>query len=310
MRKLIIDTDPGVDDAMMILAALRAPELDVIGLTTVFGNCPVEIGTQNALRLLELEGHGDIPVSKGCSKALVVPLGEFPANVHGDDGLGNASFEAPKGKPLARHAAQFIIDTCKAFPGEVTLAPIGPLSNIGLALQLCPELPKYVREVVIMGGSCYAGGNISPVAEANIYHDPHAADMVFRADWPVVMVGLDVTQQIVMDNSFLNKLYAAQTPATDFLKRIQPLYQAFHANIYGFTAGEIHTHDPSVTAYLVKPDLFGTLETPVHVETNGRCMGFTIADPLKQWGERRATKVCTRVNAEGVKNLLYDLLAR
>mgnify|MGYP002685735892 CR=1 FL=1 len=129
MRKLIIDTDPGVDDAMMILAALRAPELDVIGLTTVFGNCPVEIGTQNALRLLELEGHGDIPVSKGCGKALVVPLGEFPANVHGDDGLGNASFEAPKGKPLARHSAQFHIGSFSTYDYTPTLPPSGATNS-------------------------------------------------------------------------------------------------------------------------------------------------------------------------------------
>ncbi|MEA4812089.1 MAG: nucleoside hydrolase, partial [Anaerolineaceae bacterium] len=298
----------GVDDAMMILAALRSPDLEVVGLTTVFGNCPVETGTQNALRLLELEGHGHIPVAQGCSRPLVVTPGEFPADIHGKDGCGNAFPPPPNGRAISQHAAHFIIETCKKHPGEITLAPIGPLTNIGLALQLCPELPRYVKEVVLMGGSCYAGGNLNPVAEANIYHDPHAAEMVFRAGWPLVMLGLDVTTQIILDQSYFQELYAAKNKATDFLSKIQPLYQEFYARTFGFNHKEIHTHDPSVTAYMIKPELFGFMETPVIVETGGRCAGYTIADPLKQWGERPSVKVCTKVDAEAVRQLLLELL--
>jgi len=308
-RKIIIDCDPGIDDAMAILAALRSPELEVIGLTTVFGNADVENCSLNGLRLVELEGNGHIPVVKGCGQALVVPLESVGTHVHGLDGMGNTNAPLPHGKLDSRHAAEFIIEMVRAYPGEITLVPIGPLTNIGLALRLDPGIVPLIKEVVLMGGSIYAPGNISPVAEANIYHDPHAADLVYRAGWPVTMLGLDVTTQTVITPAFLKRLYAANNPATQFLERIQPCYQQFHEEIYGMQ-GAFHVHDPSVVAYMLMPELYHCKQMPVYVESEGRCLGQTVADGRKQWGERSLTNIPLEVDEPGVLELLFKLLTR
>jgi uridine nucleosidase len=164
-KKILIDTDPGVDDAMAILLALRSPEVEVIGLTSVFGNTRTEITAQNALRILELEGNGSIPVAQGADRPLVKPLDELGGTrVHGEDGLGNTHLPAPRGTLRPESAAQFIVQSVLANPGEITLVPIGPLTNLGLALRLEPRIAGLVREVVLMGGSAYEGGNVSPVA--------------------------------------------------------------------------------------------------------------------------------------------------
>ena len=308
-RKIIIDCDPGIDDAMAILAALRSPELEVVGLTTVFGNADVDTCALNGLRLVELEGQDAIPVTKGCRQALVMPLESVGTHVHGLDGMGNTNQPLPHGKLDSRHAAEFIIDMVHAYPGEITLVPIGPLSNIGLALRLDPGIVPLVKEVVLMGGSIYAPGNISPVAEANIYHDPHAADLVYRAGWPVTMLGLDVTAKTVITPAFLERLYAVKNPATQLLERIQPCYQRFHDEVYGMQ-GAFHVHDPSVVAYLLKPELYRCEQMPVYVETEGRCLGQTVADGRKQWGERPLTNIPLAVDEPGVLELLFELLTR
>jgi len=276
-QKIIIDTDPGIDDAMAILAALHSPDIEVLGLTTVFGNTAVEFCSQNALRLVELEGNEHVPVAQGCGQPLVHDITSFSAGVHGKEGLGNSDLPLPHGKLDPRHAAQFIIDTVMANPHEVILAPIGPLTNIAMAYRLEPRIAPLVKEVVLMGGSAFAPGNITAVAEANIYHDPHAAEVVFAAPWKVVMVGLDVTTRIVMTPEYLEKLYAAGNPAVQLLEKIQPCYQAFHEQLYGMK-GAIHTHDPAVNAYLLKPELFKCEDMPVYVVTEGVCIGKTIAD--------------------------------
>jgi uridine nucleosidase len=201
-KKIIIDTDPGVDDTIAICVALRSPEVQVIGLTSVFGNAPGEVTAQNALRLVELEGHGDIPVARGSDVPLVFPLERLGTWVHGEDGMGNTHPPAPRGKLVDQTAAEFIIDTVRANPGEVTLVPVGPLTNLGLALRLDPGIAGLVKEVVIMGGAVACPGNMTPVAEANIYHDPHAADMVMAAGWPLTIVGLDVTHKTMMTTQF------------------------------------------------------------------------------------------------------------
>ena len=308
-RKIIIDCDPGIDDAMAILAALRSPEFEVVGLTTVFGNAAVDACALNGLRLVELEGNDHIPVAKGCAQALVVPLESVGTHVHGLDGMGNTNLPLPHGRLDSRHAAEFIIDLVRANPGEITLVPIGPLSNIGLALLLDPGIVPLVKEVVLMGGSIYAPGNISPLAEANIYHDPHAADLVYRAGWPVTMLGLDVTTRTVITPTWLERLYAADNPAVRLLERIQPCYQRFHEEIYGMQ-GAFHVHDPSVVAYLLKPELYRCQRMPVYVETQGRGLGQTIADPRNQWGERPLTNIPLEVDEPGVLDLLLDLLTR
>ncbi len=306
-QKILIDTDPGIDDSWAILAALRSPELDVLGLTTVFGNTDVDNCALNGLRLVELEGNDHIPVARGAGGPLVRSSLDLGTMVHGLDGMGNTNPSPPKGELDPMPAAQFIVDTIKKYPGEVTLVPLGPLTNIGLALHQAPEIASLVEEVVLMGGSVFAPGNISPLAEANVFHDPHAAELVFRADWDVTMIGLDVTTKILVRPADLDLLYAANNPASQLLREIQPCYQDFHDQFYGL-AGAFHLHDPSVIAYLLAPELFSCIQAPVHVVTEGRCEGKTIADIHRIWGERNSTTVATSVDSKSVVELLTYII--
>lgn len=308
-QKIIIDTDPGIDDAMLILGALHSPELEILGLTTVFGNAEVDVCALNGLRLVELEGNGHIPVTQGCGRALIIPTEQVGTHVHGLDGMGNTNPPPPRGALDPRHAAQFIIDSVLANPGQVTLVPVGPLTNIALALQLEPKIISLVKEVVLMGGSAYAGGNVSPVAEANIAHDPHAAALVYGAGWKVTMLGLDVTTRVTMTNEYLQALYKHDTPAVRLIQQILPCYQGFHDMFYGM-GGAIHTHDPSCLAYLLAPELYTVQALPMFVETEGRCAGYTIPDPKHQWGNLPEVNVCLGVDSPAVLDLLFDRLSR
>jgi purine nucleosidase len=280
--KILIDTDPGVDDSMAILMALRSPELQVVGLTSVFGNTDSDIAAQNALRLVELEGHASIPVAQGASIPLVMPPRSHGKLVHGANGMGGAELAAPRGKLVDKPAAQFIVETILAQPGEITLLPIGPLTNVALALRLEPRIVTLVKQVVIMGGAATVPGNASPVAEANIFNDPEAARIVFGAGWNLTMVGLDVTHKTIMSGTFLRELVRVKNPATDLIRRIVPFYQAFFASFGGFGDG-IPTHDPSAVAYLIDPSLFRVERMPVLVETQGHCAGQTAPDRRRQW---------------------------
>jgi uridine nucleosidase len=295
-KKVLIDTDPGVDDAMAIQFALRSPELEVIALTTVFGNAGVEATTQNALRLLELDGFGHIPVARGSDYPLVRERGQLGMHVHGADGMGGLNLPPPKGKPIDKPAAQFIVETIMANPGEITLMPLGPLTNIGLSLLLEPAIVENVKEVILMGGSAYDRGNASPAAEANICNDPEAAALVFKAGWPLTMVGLDATHRCVMTQSYLDELYRAHNPATELMQKILPVYQQFHDQIHGM-GGSIHTHDPSAVAYAIDPTLFTTKDMPIFVETEGHCAGDTVPDPQHMWIDGPLTTVCLDVDA-------------
>ena len=308
-KKIIVDTDPGVDDTIAICTALRSPEVDVIGLTSVFGNAAGEVTAQNALRLVELEGHGDIPVARGSDVPLVFPLEKLGTWVHGEDGMGNTHPPAPKGKLVGKTAAEFIIETVRANPGEVTLVPVGPLTNLALALRIDPGIAQLVKEVVIMGGAVANPGNMTPVAEANIYHDPHAADIVMSAGWPVVLVGLDVTHKTVITKAIWQEIFKADNPSVRLIERILPCYQKFFDNSYGLD-GAIYTHDPSAIAYVINPDFFETKSVPVFVETEGRCVGQTVADWDRQWEERPETKVCLDVDSQGVLALIKERLTK
>lgn len=308
-QKILIDTDPGIDDSMAILSALRSPELEVTGLTTVFGNADVDTCALNGLRLVELEGHDSIPVAKGAGAPLFRTELDLGTHVHGLDGMGNTHPPPPQGTLDPRPAVQFILDMVEQFPGEIILVPLGPLTNIAMALQQSPEIVDLVKEIVLMGGSAFEMGNISPVAEANIFHDAHAAEIVFRADWDVTMIGLDVTTKIIIHPDDLADLYAAKNPAVDLLRRIQPCYQAFHNQIYGLN-GAFHLHDPSVIAYLLAPGLFECVEAPIYVETSGLCAGKTVADVHQQWGNRKASKIAVGADDRAVVHLLSDCLTR
>lgn len=309
-RKIIIDTDPGVDDSMAILFAFNAPELEVVGLTTIFGNVHTDLATQNALWLAEFAGRPEVPVAHGAALPLIVPLEYVADFVHGRDGLGNTSQAPPTGRALDRPAAQFIAETVMAQPGEITLVPVGPLTNIALALALEPRIAQNVAEVVVMGGAATVNGNVNPAAEANIYHDPHAADVVFNAGWPVTMVGLDVTMQTMMSEVYLAGLKAGGSKTAAFIYDISRFYQEFHQQTYDLQG--IHTHDPSAIAYLIDPGLFSTERGAIRVPTEGVALGQTLLDRRQRWSSpnawsgRPAVNVCVDVDSERLLALYQE----
>lgn len=303
---VLIDTDPGVDDAMAILLALRSPELEVRGLTTVHGNADVVQTARNARQILELAGRSDIPVAMGAARPLVRPFAGVVEEVHGANGLGNIALPAPEMPLVNMPAACFIVEQILASPGELIILTLGPLTNLALALHLRPEIARLVRGVVLMGGAAFCPGNVSPVAEANIYHDPEAAKMVFEAPWPLTMVGLDVTTQVVMDRAYLLELQQAGNRLTHFITAITPCYIAYHYHRYQLDG--FHVHDPSAVAYLIRPELFDTQEYYVQIETQGGCQGYTVVDRLAQCGQKPNVKVCVGVDAAGVLALYKQRL--
>ncbi|MDQ3250434.1 MAG: nucleoside hydrolase [Chloroflexota bacterium] len=307
-QKIIIDTDPGIDDAMAILFALNSPELEIVGLTTIFGNVWTQTGTHNALRLLEFAGRSEIPVAHGADKPLFIPFDEPATFVHGQNGLGEVPLPMPTTQPDPRSAAQFIVDTVMADPGAITLVPIGPLTNIALALMIEPRLIENVAGVVVMGGAAAVNGNVNPAAEANIWHDPHAADRVFTAGWEVTMVGLDVTMKTCMDEAFLESLRGNRTG--DLLHGMSHFYLDFHAQVYGERT--CHTHDPSAIAYLIDPTLFRTRRGPLRVICEGIALGQTLWDQHGHyelphaWKNHRPVNVCVDVDAERLLTLYRE----
>lgn len=310
-RKIIIDTDPGVDDTMAIFFALQSPDLDVVGLTTIFGNVHTALATTNALRLLEIAGRSDIPVAHGADDPLVVPFGGPVPFVHGDDGQGNAFLPPPKGKPLGIPAARFIVEQVMAAPGEVTLVPVGPLTNIALALRLEPRIAEAVREVVLMGGNALCPGNATPTAEANIHNDPEAADVVFGAPWPVTMVGLDVTHQVLLSDAQLAAFGQMSGALGPHVARILPHYRDFFRRVSGIDG--IYVHDSSAIAYLIEPSLFRTEAWPLRVDTTqGISRGKTwpqvgqTDSPTQGWEGRPRVKVCVGVEGPRVVDLILS----
>jgi uridine nucleosidase len=310
-KPVIIDTDPGIDDAIAIFLALAAPELDIAGLTTVFGNCTVDTATRNALTLLEVAGRAGIPVAKGAAAPVATDyLGAIP-HIHGEDGLGDGGGLAePSGRPVDVSAAEFL---CRHASGATILA-LGPLTNLALALRLRPDLDTRVREVVVMGGNALVPGNATPTAEANIMNDPEAADVVFGARWPVTMVGLDVTEKVVMGGARIDAVTAPDTPPARLLKAAIPLYRRFLERVSGIDG--IYLHDPSAAAYLLEPGLFQTRRWPVRVETQGFSRGKTWPDlggtddeAPGPWQGRPLVNVCVDVDAAAVVDLVSGRLA-
>ena len=318
-RQVIYDTDPGVDDAMALYYALAHPDIEVVGITTTFGNVTVEQAATNALYLTALAGK-NIPVTQGVASPLCKPLEAPPAHIHGADGLGNLSYRAASVNPLdPRSSAQFIVDMARAQPGEITLVAVGPLGNLSLALKLEPRLPQLLREVILMGGTILEPGNVSPVAEANIWNDPHAADDVFTAGWKLTMVGLDVTHRVILPVSLFRQIADHhQHPATDTLLHAVGFYANFYSRLYPHVA-EIHGcfgHDVLTFIYLTDPGLF-TLETGrIRVATEGLAQGQTIMKrapfeehPQAGWGlDTPLTQVCMQVQAEACKAVFEHTL--
>ncbi len=299
-QKIIIDTDPGIDDSMAIFFALNSPELEVIGLTTVFGNVHVDLATTNALRLLEIAGRTDIPVAKGAANSLVGDYSNPPTFIHGDDGQGNVHLPPPTTSPIDQSSAQFIVEQVMAAPGEITLVPIGPLTNIALAIRLEPRIVQNVKQVVLMGGNALVPGNSSPAAEANIHDDPEAADVVFGAGWPLTMVGLDVTTKASMTDQHLQRYARSTSPMAQHIARINPLYHEFSKRVNGVSG--LLVHDSTAIAYLLMPDAFTTKQWAVRVETQGISRGKTWPylrpNPNSvAWHNRPTVNVCVEIDS-------------
>ena len=311
-RRLIIDTDPGIDDAMAIAAACAAPELDLVALTTVFGNHRIDVTTGNAQRVLDYLGHADIPVLQGASLPLLRPLSEPATFVHGDDGLGDLDLPSPSVPHRDdRSAAHHIVEAALDAPGSLTVAAIGPLTNLALALRLEPRLVDAIDHLVVMGGAVFVPGNVTPCAEANIWNDPEAAEIVFGSGLPITMIGLDVTHQILASDGWLDRLAKCETPAAQLVCRTAPTYLRFHQEVDG-TRG-MYCHDVATIAYLLRPDLFETRPMPVRVVCDGFAAGATMADPQRSssdpgWTDRPAIEVAVSVDHAGVLDLVESIL--
>ncbi len=310
-HKIILDTDPGIDDAMAIFFAFQSPHIDVLGLTTVYGNVPVTMSAQNALTLCELADQ-DIPVTKGVGMPWVGPESGYAHFVHGEDGFGNIDFPASKRELDPRSSAQFIVDMARQHPGEITLVAIGPLGNLALALRLEPDLPKLVKGVAIMGGAAFVKGNVTPVAEANIWNDAHAAEIVFGADWDLKMFGLDVTNDVPFTPDFLDDLESRNTKLGGFVKESSQFYVDFYSQ--GRDDRVCFFHDAMPLAYLIDPSLFELTEGHARVSTDPLNRGQTSVAPIGTtmsplWLEAATIDVATKVDHARLRQLYLDTYA-
>jgi len=308
-RPIIIDTDPGQDDAVAILVALASPELDVLGITTVAGNVPQPLVTDNALRLVELAGRTDVPVYRGCSRPMLRPLvtAEY---VHGPTGIDGADLPPPSGSPAGRHAVEFIIETClEATDRPVTLCPIGPLTNVATAIVEEPRIVEGIEEIVLMGGGCFTGGNTTPAAEFNMYVDPHAAHVVFDAGVPITMMPLDVTHRALVTPEELDRIASLGTPVGDAVHGMLSYYERHDVEKYGMVGAPLH--DPCVVAYLLDASLFDGRRCHVAVETASELtLGMTVIDWWGVTGRPANATVMDRVDAAGFLDLVVERLGR
>ena len=308
-RKIIIDTDPGQDDAVAILLALASPELDVLGLVAVAGNVPLAMTQTNARRILELADRSDVPVFAGASHPMVRPL-VTAEHVHGRTGLDGADLPEPCVPLHPQHGVDFLVETLLAAdPGDVTLCTLGPLTNVALALQRAPEIAPRIREIVMMGGAYFEVGNITPAAEFNIYVDPHAADVVFRSGVPLTVLPLDVTHKVVATPERLELLSGIGNRSGAVVAAMLGFSERFDVQKYGQAGGPLH--DPNVIAWLLKPDLYAGRHINVAIETaSALTLGMTVADYWRVT-DRTANALFLRdVDADGVFALLRERLAR
>lgn len=293
--KMIIDTDPGVDDAMAIFYAARDPRIRLLGLTSVFGNVTVEIATRNALRLCDMAGL-DIPVAEGAAKPIVLPPFPPSSAIHGEEGFGSIGPELATREKTNEDAADFMARTAREDPGQVTICAIGPITNLAEALRRHSDFAANVARIVLMGGAVHVPGNITPYAEANTYHDPHALAEVIGSGADVVLVGLDVTMQILCNSADFAALAEADPHLGVFLVAATKNYIRYYQDNGHAGCG---LHDPAAVIACLDPDLFEIVETPVSVVLDGEKIGQTRPD-----GDR-SIQVCVDVDAKAVKNRFF-----
>jgi len=308
-EKIIIDTDPGQDDAMAILLALASPELDVLGITAVAGNVPLKLTEKNARKICELAGRPDIKVYAGADRPLVRQL-VTAEEVHGKTGLDGPDLPEPKMPLQDVHAVDFLIETLmREKSGTVTLCPLGPLTNIALALAREPRIAARIKRIVLMGGGFFEGGNVTPAAEFNIYVDPHACDIVLRSGIEIVMMPLDVTHKALTSSKRIAGFREMGTKVCTAAAQMLEFFERFDEEKYGTDGGPLH--DPCVIAYLLKPELFKGRICNVSVEIASELtMGMTVID---WWGVTKRPKNATvmrDIDADGFFELLVERLAR
>ena len=314
MHKVIFDTDPGIDDAMALLFLAAHPDVELLGVTTTFGNGTIETTTRNALYLCDRFGI-DAPVGQGAGAPLVGDAEPPPHYVHGHNGLGDIDLPETLTRTAdPRPAHKLIIDLVRAHPGEVEIVAVGRMTNLALALREDPAIAGLVRQVVIMGGAFGINGvlgNVTPAAEANIWGDPLAADEVTGADWPLTMVGLDVTQKTRMPTPFLRALANEAGEAGRFIWEISRFYEEFHRQ---GGLDSIYVHDSSAVAYLLHPELFETRRGAIRVVSEGLAFGQTIQAPADRrfppnaWDNRPQHLICTDVDSEQLRRLYRTTL--
>jgi len=308
-RKIIIDTDPGQDDAVAILLALASPELEVVGITCVAGNVPLPLTHINARKVCELAGRVDVPVYAGCDAPLKRKL-VTAEHVHGKTGLDGVDLPAPD-MPLADgHAVDFLIETLRREPsGTVTLVPIGPLTNIATAMQRAPDIIPRIQQIVLMGGAYFEVGNITPTAEFNIYVDPEAAKIVFAAGVDLVVMPLDVTHKALVTAARVAAFRALPGTVGPAVASWTDFFERFDKEKYGSSGAPLH--DPCTIAYLIAPDLFTGRHINVEIETGSELtLGMTVADWWRVSGRAANALFIGDVDADGFFALLTDRLSR
>lgn len=309
-RKIIIDTDPGQDDAVAILLALASPEeIEVLGITAVAGNVPLPLTQKNARIVCELARRTDIPVFAGCDRPLERPL-VTAEHVHGKTGLDGPELPEPAMPLQDRHGVDFIIETLRAEPpGTVTLVPIGPLTNIATAFRRAPDIVARVAEVVLMGGAYFEVGNITPAAEFNIYVDPEAAEIVFGSGVPLTVVPLDVTHKALTSADWVGAMRDLGTEVGRMVAAWTDFFERFDMEKYGAEGAPLH--DPCVIAWLLRPDLFAGREVNVEIETaSPLTRGATVVDWWRVTDRAANALVLRDIDADGFFALLTERLAR
>jgi purine nucleosidase len=307
-RKIIIDTDPGQDDAVAILLALASPELEVLALTTVAGNVPLALTQRNARIVLDLAGRS-VPVHAGCDRPMTRKL-VTAEHVHGKTGLDGIPLHDPVTPLHPQHAVDALIETLRAHPpGTITLCPLGPLTNIATAFTRAPDIVPRVAEIVLMGGGYFEGGNITPAAEFNIYVDPEAADIVFKSGVPLVVIPLDVTHKALTSREWVEEMRALGTPVGRAVAGWTDFFERFDTAKYGSAGAPLH--DPCVIAYLLEPSLFTGRHINVEIETKGEfTLGMTVADWWRVSKREPNAMFMGSVDRDGFYRLLTERLGR
>ncbi|HKY56220.1 MAG TPA: nucleoside hydrolase [Anaerolineales bacterium] len=275
-KRILIDADPGIDDACAILLALASHELSLEGISIVHGNCSLEQGAINGLSVLELGNSSNIPLAKGCEIPLVQPSLLAP-ETHGNTGLGYAKLPEPRAKPIVQHGCDFLIEKILTSPGEITLVAIGPLTNVAMAIRLEPRLVSSIKELIIMGGAIRHEGNATALAEFNTYVDPHAAYIVYHSGMPITLVPLDVTYQCILTAQDVARLQKIDSPISTFIKDSTQFYMEYHDDYQGIEGCVIN--DALALALTFAPELCDYQELPVDVDISGGVsMGNAFAD--------------------------------